>query len=158
MRTGYKALLLGALALPLAGAAETSPMNAGRWEVVMKGVSGTIGEKPMTDAAVAAGNRTKFACLSAADARDPEIYFKRSGMTGAGECGAPSGSAQGGRVSLSATCSKGETSAQLALAGTYGPAAFHLDADGRMTIGSTPLTMKVAIDGRHVGACKGDEE
>jgi hypothetical protein len=158
MRKGSQALLAVALVLTLGGAADTMQMNPGRWEVVLKGVSGTVAGEPMADATIAAGNKTKFACVSPAEARGPEAYFKRSGMTGGGECSAPTGSAKGGRVTLAATCSKADMSAQLALAGTYGANVFHMDADAKMTAAAGPLTMKVAIDGRYVGPCKGDEE
>ena len=161
MANPLKIFFAAGLALPMAALAAdaVTPLSAGRWEQVLKGTSASVAGKALPEAIATSGNKTKFSCISPEEALDPARFFKRSGAAGA-DCSEPVGTVADGRVSLKATCQpkNGKPSLTAALAGTYSADNYHLDGEATMPTPQGNLVMKMTIDARHVGACKGDEQ
>lgn len=161
MTNSIRLVLAAAIFAPISALASdtAATLSAGRWEQVIKGISATVAGRALPQAIASAGNKTKFSCISPAEAKDPARFFKRTGAASA-DCGEPSGTVGNGRVALKATCQRKGTEMVMtaAVSGTYSAARYHLDADATMPTPQGDLLIKVAIDGRHVGACTGDEE
>ena len=150
--------LLAAVAVlsTTAMAADSVQLRPGRWietvipeEVTMGGTAVPIPSSP----------QTKLVCLTEAEAADPRIYFAT--IKDEDRCGAPTGTVAAGKIALNGNCIQDgtpNTSTQIAIDGSYHGERYAAKARMNADMDGTPMVVRLSIEGRFDGACRGDEE
>ncbi len=157
MRGLKQSLMIATIVIPtMAIAADTVTMTAGRWEETITVTRATVNDVLIPSSALGESGKNTYSCLSADEAADPVKYFLSREE---GDQCIPTGSVADGRVAAEAACTGSDKKPfKVRVAGTYGARTYAISANSDLASDVGNIKIELNITGRHVGACRGDEE
>jgi hypothetical protein len=141
------------------GGGSSTELDPGEWELTGRIVDASGDGIPPEAISQIKGQRfpAKTRCLTEEDAADPAAKLLR--QSGNSECSLRDIEWEDGRIRGELSCESDEgMRMNVDMNGEYGAEDFEIDLEGEMTVPQLqqPITIRMAMEGRRKGECRGD--